>query len=245
MDENVFGAHTVDVHDIRLDEAAFREHVIRPANIEGVVSSRGPEEGTARAAAKVVPIPGSYLHLKGFADALHATLRNSVAGYVMQLRRNGKTVLTLQWQWAKTPADGSQGWTPNVRMHVASCSKLITGMAMTKLLNDKSLSYDTPIIGSLPTYWAKGPNVNKITFRHLLTQRSGLNFGVKSSDSDYGFMKSQVAAGVTHLGEYWYQNMNFGLCRILIATLNGNIAPSASATDVFWDFVMYEAVWTV
>jgi CubicO group peptidase (beta-lactamase class C family) len=68
-----------------------------------------------------------------------------------------------------------------------------------------------------------------------MTQTSGLNFGIKSSASDYLFMKSQLAAGVTHLGQYWYQNMNFGLCRILISTINGNIAPGTAASDAFWD----------
>ena len=107
----------------------------------------------------------------------------------MRLRRDGATFFTLLWEWAKRPVDGSEGWNPDVRMHIASCSKLITAIAMTRLLNAKSISYDTPIAGFLPKYWAKGPNVNKITFRHLMTHRSGLNFNVSSSASDYGFMK--------------------------------------------------------
>jgi CubicO group peptidase (beta-lactamase class C family) len=159
----------------------------------------------------------------------------------MQLRENGVAIYTLQWNWAKTPADGGEGWTPSVRMHVASCSKLITGIAMTKVLNDKQISYDSPIVNHLPDYWAKGPNLDKITFRHLMTQTSGFNYGVKSSASDYVFMKSQVAAGVTHLGQYWYQNMNFGLCRILISTINGNIAPGTTASDAFWDLVTIQS----
>ena len=39
-------------------------------------------------------------------------------------------------------------------------------------------------------------------------------------------MKSEIAAGTQNLGKYSYQNMNFGLCRILISTINGNIKPS-------------------
>ena len=37
-------------------------------------------------------------------------------------------------------------------------------------------------------------------------------------------MKSKSRRGVTHLGEYSYQNMNFGLCRILIATAQATLA---------------------
>jgi CubicO group peptidase (beta-lactamase class C family) len=134
-------------------------------------------------------------------------------------------------------------------MHVASVSKLVTAMAMTRLLDTKGISYDTPIAGYLPKYWAKGPNVGKITFRHLMTQRSGLDFNVSSSASDYSFMKAKVAAGTTHLGQYWYQSMNFGLCRILISTINGNISPAASFSmpgipnwnDLVWDAVTISA----
>src|SRR5262249_10488494 len=63
------------------------------------------------------------------------------------------------------------------------------------------------------------------------------------------FMKSQIAVGTSHLGQYWYQNMNFGLCRILIATINGNVAPNASfelpivanSNDLVWDLLTIQA----
>jgi len=224
-----------------IDEAAMRAHVMRPSHTEGVTSSTGPQEGTPYPKLRFRSVSDYYFDVKGFGDALHAALKNSVAGYVMQLRQSGATIYTLQWEWAKTPADGGEGWIPSVRMHVASCSKLITAIAMTKLLNDKPISYDTPIISHLPAYWAKGPNVDKITFRHLMTHKSGFNYEVDSSASDYGFMKSQVAAGVTHLGQYWYQNMNFGLCRILIATISGSVSPDATFDDTTWDYVTIQA----
>ena len=78
-------------------------------------------------------------------------------------------------------------------MHVASCSKLITAMAMTKLLNDKRVWFDTPIIGFLPTTGPRA-DVNTITFRQLMTHTSGLGIAGRS-DSDFEFMKSRVAAG--------------------------------------------------
>jgi len=59
-------------------------------------------------------------------------------------------------------------------------------------------------------------------------------------------MKEQIAAGTTHLGLYSYQNMNFGLCRILISTINGNIPvdwsfPFPWASDSVWDAVTISA----
>jgi len=243
-----------DVQNVTIDEAALREHVIRPPHVEGVVSSMGPQEGTtALREFEEFEFPQArgiyYLDVDGFGQALHAALKDSVVGYVMRLRQDGQTIYTLVWNWAKTPVDGGQGWGFNVRMHVASCSKLITAIAMTKLLNDKNISYDTPIINYLPEFWYKGPNVSQITFRNLMTHTSGFNYNVSSSASDYAFMKSQVAAGVTNRGQYWYQNMNFGLCRILITTLNGNVSPDTNfnvpsitnANNVIWDYVTIQS----
>ena len=239
------------VRGLTVNEAAVRGHVIRPSHVQEVVSSRGLEEGIAHIES---PFPASavfpyFFDVDGFGKALHAALKDDVVGYVLELRHHGKTIYTLQWNWAKRPWDGTKDWMPEVRMHVASCSKLITAMAMTKLLNDKQLSFDTPIIGFLPSYWAKGPNVNKITFRHLMTHTSGLGIAGKS-DSDFEFMKERVAAGVLATpAPYMYQNMNFGLCRILIATLNGNLAPASTfnlpfvpnANDLLWDMVTIDA----
>jgi CubicO group peptidase (beta-lactamase class C family) len=236
------------IRDIKIDEAAVRAHVIRPAHVEDVVSSTGLLEGAPPVDLKFAPRDTYAFDGDAFCEQLHAALKDCVVGYVMRMRMTGGGY-TLQWNWSKTPADGGQGWNPDVRMHVASCSKLVTGMAMTKLLNDKGLSYDTPISSCLPAYWSKGQNVGNITFRHLMTHRSGLNFGVKSSASDFNFMRAQIAAGTTKLGQYWYQNMNFGLCRILISTLNGNISTGAvfshpnvaNWNELMWDGVTIQA----
>jgi CubicO group peptidase (beta-lactamase class C family) len=165
---------------------------------------------------------------------LQSALTNLTAGYSLRLRLDGVATLAMvDWNWAKEPQDGRESWTPDVRMHVASLSKIVTAIAMTKLLNDKGMSYDTPIIDFLPGYWSKGFSVHLITFRQLMTHTSGLAFGNTSSRSDYEFMKEQVAGGTTHLGQYSYQNMNFGLCRILISS--GTIMSQADAQTVLDD----------
>jgi CubicO group peptidase (beta-lactamase class C family) len=239
------------VRNVALDEPALRAHVITPPALAHVVSSRGLEEGM-QAAKFTFPPTKKKIHTfdgAGFCDALHAALKDSVAGYVMRMRQNGATIYTLEWNWAKEPVDGGEGWNPDVRMHIASCSKLVTAIAMTKLLHDKGISYDAPIISHLPNYWVKGPGVDKITFAQLMTHHSGLAYQLPTSASDYAFMKAQVAAGVPNIGKYSYQNMNFGLCRILISTINGNIAPSTTfplsflpdANDMAWDYVTINA----
>src|SRR4029079_2381723 len=156
-----------------------------------------------------------------FGAAVHTALKDSVAGYAMQLRRHGKPIYTLQWQWARQVFDPSfvdpgVAWGTDVRMHVASCSKLVTAIAMTRLLRERGISPDALIAPYLPSYWSRGANIDKITFAMLLTHTSGFNNGT-SSASDFAFMKSRVAMGVSATGGYKYENMNFGLCRILLA----------------------------
>ena len=130
-------------------------------------------------------------------------------------------------------------------MHIASCSKLVTAIAMTRALGAHKLPASTKIIDYLPTYWAKGPNIDKITFAQLMTHTSG--FRVSGSDMSYPTMKSQVAAGVTaaNLGMYSYQNMNFGICRILLPVHErrhprGHDVPRRSRTQI-WDLATVNA----
>lgn len=236
-------ATLAEIRGLSIHEDAVRAHVIRPPQVENIVSSRGLEQGITRFK---LDLPHSTLYrvdVNGFGQALHAKLKDSVAGYVMRLRQRGNTMYTLQWNWAKTPGDGSEGWNPDVRMHIASVSKLITAMAMTKVLSEKGMSYDTHIVDWLPRYWAKGANINQITFRHLMTHQSGFNTG--GSNSDFYTMQSQVAAGVPGVGGYRYENMNFGLCRILLSTVTGVLATNVTFpapflpnfNDLVWDIV--------
>lgn len=232
-----------DIHGITIDKAALHAHAIRPSHVRDVVSSKGLEEGIPHPEF-AFPISGAFPYdfdIDGFGKTLHTALKDQVAGYVMQLWQHGRAIYTLQWNWAKRPWDGSEAWTSAVRMHIASCSKLVTAIAMTKLLDEKHISYDAPIADFLPSYWAKGQNIDKITFRHLMTHTSGFNTG--RPDSDFDFMKDLVAAGVSGTGSYHYQNVNFGLCRILLSIINGNVAAGAFFTmplvtnDAVWDYL--------
>jgi CubicO group peptidase (beta-lactamase class C family) len=236
-----------DVRRVKLDPERVRAHVIRPAHLDDVVSSRGPLDPLRGPSFEFVGAPGLYyFDAAGFADSLHAALKDRVAGYAMRLLRHGTPLQTRTWNWAKTPTDGSDAWALATRMHVASVSKFITAVAMTRVMHERQIAVDTPIAGFLPAYWTKGPNVDQVTFRHLLTHRSGFVTG--KSDSDFSFMKSQVAAGAGALGSFAYENMNFGLCRILLATILGSIATNATfmlfgmdLNDVFWDFLTIDA----
>ena len=64
----------------------------------------------------------------------------------------------------------------------------------------------------------RGPGIDRLTFRQLLTHTSGLVALNEPGAADYPFMKNQIAIGV--VGAMGYRNMNYGLCRILISTID-------------------------
>ena len=249
--EGALAAALDQIRGVDLDEAAVLAHVMRPDHLLGVTSDRGREDVPSKDVFRPpLPVVVFYeLDVNGFIRELEALLTGAVAGYSIRLTENGSTIALVDQNWAKQPQDGSENWTPDTRMHVASLSKIVTAIAMTRLLDAAGIPPGTPIIDYLPGYWVKGPNVDQITFADLMTHTSGLAYGATNSRSDFEWMKSQIAAGTTHIGDYSYQNMNFGLCRILLATINGNIPVGwnlpgwfgPGITDIFWDFITIRA----
>ncbi|CAN5141051.1 hypothetical protein BH20ACI2_BH20ACI2_22480 [soil metagenome] len=211
-----------NIRDIRIEEV--KPNVRRIYKFEGKV---------IREKFKAKP----KLDVNQFGELLHFALKSQVAGYVLHVRQNGNKIYELKWDFAQTPANTNVGWNENARMHVASVSKYLTAVGLVKALDSKGISYDAKIINYLPDYWAKGNNIDKITFRHLMTHKAGFNY--ECCASDYNFMKSKVAGGVAAVGgNGHYHNMNFGLMRILIPIINGDVDKDAKfppLNDIIWD----------
>jgi hypothetical protein len=229
-----------------LDTAAVAAHVLQTPNARGVRSSRGLEEGMTKFTPRLKPAGVTLsFDTDGFVAALNTALASNTAGYAMQLRQHGQPIASALVNWAKLPTDGSESWAQTVRMHIASCSKLVTAIAMTRTLAAHGLPASTKIINYLPDYWVKGANIDQITFAQLMTHRSG--FRVVGSDMSYPTMKALIAGGVTtaDLGAYSYQNTNFGICRILLPVMNGTIPAStnfpAPLEDQSWDYATIAA----
>ena len=98
------------------------------------------------------------LNVATFQVALDNALKNVVAGYVAQLRQSGRSCSPTH---GNTPnvRKMQRAVEPDVQMHVASVSKLMTAMAMTVLFRDNNISPDAKIIDYLPNYWEKGSNI--------------------------------------------------------------------------------------
>jgi CubicO group peptidase (beta-lactamase class C family) len=239
--EDHIDARSVEIlHKLGLTEDMVRDHVFLPDHVRSAaLRIELWQAGDADHDPIDAPPPSGLfyrLNVGRLGRDLHKLLSGCLAGYSLQLRRYGRILLDQQWNWARTPVDGDVAWAGEVPMHVASVSKLITAMAMTKLLHSRNISPDAHISKWLPSHWHKGPGVDRITFRHLLTHTSGLVLVDQPGPSDYQFMKDQIAIGT--VGKPGYRNLNFGLCRILISTID---APylfdllGPGATDKYWD----------
>jgi CubicO group peptidase (beta-lactamase class C family) len=227
------------LHKLGLTEQMVRDHVIRPEHVKAAalrVELHNAGDGDDEPSSPPPPSGLFYrLNVQKLSRDLHDLLSGCVAGYSFKLRRYGRTILDRQWNWSKTPGDGGVAWASNVPMHIASVSKLITAMAMTKLLYSRNISPDARILPWLPKYWQKGPGVDQITFRQLLTHTSRLGLVNEPGRSDFQFMKEQIGNGA--VGQPGYRNMNFGLCRILISTIDAPFlfAPLPTVNDAYWD----------
>ena len=233
------GVRSVDIlHSLGLTEQMVREHVIRPEHTDVAklrVELHELGDGGKDPSAPPPPSLLYRLNTRKLARDLNALLSDCVSGYSMKLRQRGWTLFDHQWNWAKLPNDGDIHWTPGVKMHVASVSKLITAMAMTKLLHSRNISPDARISPYLPREWKQGPGVDRITFRQLLTHNSGLVVADAPGASDFWFMKNTIAMGA--VGEPGYLNINYGLCRILITTIDQPLIRllTPGLSDDFWD----------
>jgi CubicO group peptidase (beta-lactamase class C family) len=187
------------LHKLGLTEEMVQDHVIRPDHVKAAalrIELRDVGDGDDDPSSPPPPSGLFYrLNVQKLSRHLHDLLSNCVVGYSMQLRRYGRTIFDQQWNWSKTPGDGGIAWASDIPMHVASVSKLITAMAMTKLLYSRNISPDAHILPWLPKYWHKGPGVDQITFRQLLTHTSGLVLVDEPGPSDFQFMKDQIAIG--------------------------------------------------
>lgn len=187
-------------------------------------------------------------------------VENQAIGYSYAITRNGQLAAFGANGDARTSTDGQRDQLPEKEMYSASMSKTITATAMLHAMTENGISLSDPIINYLPDDWDIGPNMGGLTFRRLLSHRSGLDIpntglgnlpdgapqnGVQGysccsrSGNDYEAMKLIVANGVALLDAtpaddpYIYTNANFSLMRIIIAEMTGSQAEIDAFSDIF------------
>ena len=235
--------------------ARAKVHAFRPANVAMAIPE-DQSDGPALVPARRIPLKigptTPKLNVGKFGEAVHAAFKDNVRGYALGLRKNGQPVLTLIWDSARTGLDGSKAWSLDTRMHVASVSKLMTGIIATKMLDERNLPIDTKIANYIPTYWNEANSSDDLTFRQLLTHAAGFTI----YDGDYASFKKQIEQGVSpgSSSALGYTNGSFSLVRVLAATMTGGVdknakfemaglSPDINAkiNDAIWDVKASEA----
>ena len=126
---------------------------------------------------------------------------------------------------------------PNKRQTALSMSKTVTAAAVMKAMEQMraqgvSITIDSPIAPYLPSNWTLGPRVNQMTFRRLLTHRSGLRPAEVDPESDdpdtFVNLRQTIQYGATDEdfanAKPFYANANFCLFRVIIPYMISNRA---------------------
>jgi D-alanyl-D-alanine carboxypeptidase len=146
---------------------------------------------------------------------------NSPVGWAYTISKDGKLQKSDDFGQARLAVDGAMDFTLNKEINVASITKFYTAIAAMQLITANNLTIDSLVRRWLPSSWPKGPGIASLTFRDLMTHRSGLS----STNTDfnttlsYNGLRTVVSTGVINPKTRNYLNANFALFRILIPSL--------------------------
>lgn len=180
-------------------------------------------------------------------EKLSNALANNCVGHAATIGAGG-TRTRVAGGLRRTSSDPpSRPSSTSARVNVASVAKTITATAVLQLLSSRKIKLDTEISAFLPSDWSKGPNIDTITFKQLLTHTSGLrnNKGPMGTalPETYANLRTVIAIGINLADKTSsYDNVNYCLFRIIIPYLTGKYAPpttdkAAHVSSAFLDYM--------
>jgi CubicO group peptidase (beta-lactamase class C family) len=122
-----------------------------------------------------------------------------------------------------------------VMVNVASVGKMFTTIAVLQSLARHHLSIDSRIWPFLPPDWVKGPGIDTITFRELLTHRAGFRLDSGLVFTTDNAARDQVRHGIDQVDKQVpsYNNINFTIFRDLLPFMAG-VRDQGPAADRFF-----------
>lgn len=137
-------------------------------------------------------------------------------GFSFVITQNGKWVDTCSGGYGYLVGDRVSPMRPELEINIASVTKSITGVAALQLLKKNNLKVTDSIGPWLPAYFKAIKAVRDITFKELLTHRSG----ILTDATSYEAMKLLAQNGLENPAKpAFYSNMNFALFRAMIPYL--------------------------
>lgn len=180
--------------------------------------------------ALVAVSPAERAYLDNLGRLIEARLAGKSVGYaVVAMLPSGASVARSGGDARRAPDLFPRAMSVDDKITIASVSKVMTATAVMKLLARRNLSVDTPVWPYLPSSWVLGPNVKSITFRELMSHRSGIRCDVNKA---YVGVRDCFAAGVevADKAEQKYNNINYAAFRLILPRLDG--MPDALVRDL-------------
>jgi CubicO group peptidase (beta-lactamase class C family) len=173
-------------------------------------------------------------------DNIAARLNGKVVGYACTV--GSASLGGYSHGEARTNANPpARVFVPWTKIPVASVSKVVTALAAIRVLANHGISLDSGIGGHLPSDWTLNAHVSSITFRELLSHRSGIkDYG--NNSQDYATLKKFFTQSVDPTKHTTcqgpsvvdpanpinptnkspcYSNYNFSIFRVLLPIIDG------------------------
>jgi CubicO group peptidase (beta-lactamase class C family) len=171
------------------------------------------------------------------AHSIDSQLRGKAVGYVALVGQSN----VVASGFARTAADPPKlAMGPDVMVNVASVGKMFTTIAVLQSLARHHRSIDSRIWPFLPPDWVKGPGIDTITFRQLLTHRAGFRLDSGLVFQTDNAAREQISRGIQQIDKQVadYNNINFTIFRDMLPFMEGVRDPGpaarAAAADRFF-----------
>lgn len=168
---------------------------------------------------------GKQFDAATFKQNIVTALGNRSIGYNFVISQNGRLADTCERGFARMSQNGAIKHSVYKEMNIASISKWLTAVGAMRLMKERAISLDDSIYKWLPLSWQTGAGVRSITFRELLTHRSGLTTSTIRYGTDYNSLRTCIGNVLANPNKnYNYSNVNFALFRIMFGFLNNRPA---------------------
>jgi len=162
-----------------------------------------------------------------FEQNIRDTLDDQTVGYSFAIVRNGDVFSAKGIGVSRTAADQPFGSDPRPhdptdQMNIASVTKTITSAAVMKLIQQHILDLDETVAPFLPTEWDLPFSIQQLTFRDLMTQKSGLGGPAVIAGTSFATLRTAIEQGIDPDDKtFSYENANLALFRVIIPALVG------------------------
>lgn len=137
----------------------------------------------------------------------------------------GQPLVQVAHGHAVRPDDGAAGaaMTPESRMHIASASKAVTGVALLHAADQAGLGPDATLSGVLATTFPLSPDWSEVTLAELLGHRTGLPGGGYVEYPIRDNVRSVLTEPLPPRGQrpYAYSNVNYTIARLALEAISG------------------------